>query len=125
DRGRLEVVATDEVVGERAGETNRSIPESRMADESRHLLRGGQRPELAHRALDVEAAPGERVEAGVPKELVGIFCGVRAGVPVRDSGFSPPLPPIALENPSRAGEDAGLCSRTLTRRRQSQADPPG
>src|SRR5262245_53125375 len=79
-RRRLEIAAVNQSVTECAGETDRPIPEDGMSDQARRLLRRCERPELQHRALQVEATPRECVKAGVPEELIGILRRIRARI---------------------------------------------
>jgi hypothetical protein len=81
----------------RTAPADRCVPERRVRDEAVGPTRIQQRPQLALGAVDVEVAPDDRVQAGVPVPLVAVARRCRAGERVLPGALVEAASPVALE----------------------------
>ena len=111
DRGGGEVAGLDHVVEQPPRAVQRALPEDRVAAEPVPARGGEQRLQLPARALAVESAPHDRVEAGVPVPLPRVADGARARVGVRHAAPLT-LRPAGREHPFAQALELGHSSVT-------------
>jgi hypothetical protein len=98
------------VVREGARWSNGSLPERRVSDHARRLLRRAERAKLAHRAPRIDMIPCQRMKTRIPEKLIWVLHRIRARVAEDESARCAAFSPVSVEDSPRASQYVGVCA---------------